>query len=40
MAASPYWAALPALMGAGLLHSGVTDTCGMALMLTKMPWNR
>ena len=37
---SPYWAALPAFVGAGLVSSGVTDTCGMAALLTKMPWNR
>ncbi|MEE8469062.1 MAG: rhodanese-like domain-containing protein [Planctomycetota bacterium] len=29
-----------ALVGAGLVFAGVTDTCGMALMLAKMPWNR
>ena len=27
-------------VGAGLVYSGVTDTCGMALLLARMPWNR
>lgn len=40
IAVNPYWALLPALMGAGLVQSGVTDTCGMAALLIKMPWNR
>ena len=36
----PYFAALPALIGAGLLFSGITDTCGMAMVLARMPWNQ
>lgn len=35
----PAWYGLSALIGAGLVFSGVTDTCGMALFLAKMPWN-
>jgi rhodanese-related sulfurtransferase len=31
---------LSAFVGAGLIFAGVTDTCGMALLLAKMPWNR
>lgn len=31
---------IPAFVGAGLTFSGITDTCGMALMLGKCPWNR
>ncbi|MGJ8640668.1 MAG: rhodanese-like domain-containing protein [Opitutaceae bacterium] len=31
---------LPAFVGAGLVFAGVTDTCGMGMMLAKMPWNR
>jgi rhodanese-related sulfurtransferase len=27
-------------VGCGLVFAGVTDTCGMGLMLAKMPWNR
>ena len=36
----PYWAALPGLMGAGLMFSGITDTCAMGSCLAKMPWNQ
>ena len=31
---------LAAFVGAGLIFAGVTDTCGMGLMLARMPWNR
>ena len=37
---SPAWMALPGLVGAGLVFAGITDTCGMAILLSKMPWNR
>ena len=40
MTVDPYWAALSALVGAGLIYSGITNTCGMGALLTKMPWNR
>lgn len=33
-----YW--LPALVGGGLIFSGITDTCGMGTILARMPWNR
>jgi rhodanese-related sulfurtransferase len=36
----PGFLALAAFVGAGLIFAGVTDTCGMALLLAKMPWNR
>ena len=36
----PYWVGLSAFIGAGLVFSGVTDTCGMGLLLARMPWNR
>ncbi len=32
--------ALAAFVGAGLIFAGVTDTCGMGMMLARMPWNR
>lgn len=38
--AHPYWLWLAAFAGAGLLFSGLTGTCGMALVLARMPWNR
>ena len=31
---------LAAFVGAGLVFAGVTDTCGMAMVLAKMPWNQ
>jgi len=31
---------LPAFIGAGLVFAGITDTCGMGLLLARMPWNR
>jgi rhodanese-related sulfurtransferase len=36
----PWFIALAAFIGAGLVFSAVTDTCGMALMLARMPWNQ
>jgi len=36
----PYWIGLAGFVGAGLVFAGVTDTCGMGLLLAKMPWNR
>ena len=38
--ASPWFYALSAFVGAGLVFAGVTDRCGMALMLAKAPWNK
>jgi hypothetical protein len=29
-----------AFVGAGLIFAGVTDRCGMALLLARMPWNQ
>lgn len=36
----PYLIALSAFVGAGLVFAAVTDTCGMAMMLARMPWNK
>lgn len=36
----PYFIGLAAFVGAGLLFAGVTDTCGMGLLLSRMPWNQ
>ena len=36
----PAFLALAGLVGAGLVFSGITDTCGMGMLLAKMPWNR
>ncbi len=35
-----YFAGLSAFVGAGLMFAGITDTCGMGMMLAKMPWNQ
>jgi small GTP-binding protein len=35
----PLFAGIPAFLCAGLLFAGVTDTCMLAMMLAKMPWN-
>lgn len=32
--------ALPAFVGAGLVFAGVTDWCGMGLLLARAPWNK
>lgn len=37
---SPYWIGLAAFVGAGLTFAGITDTCGMAMLLARMPWNQ
>jgi rhodanese-related sulfurtransferase len=31
---------IPAFIGGGLLFAGVTGWCGMAVVLSKMPWNK
>lgn len=36
----PAWIGLSAFVGAGLVFAGVTDTCGMGLLLARMPWNQ
>jgi hypothetical protein len=36
----PVFIGLSAFVGAGLVFAGVTDTCGMGLMLARMPWNQ
>jgi hypothetical protein len=38
--AHPYWIALAAFVGAGLVFAGITDTCGMGMLLARMPWNQ
>jgi rhodanese-related sulfurtransferase len=37
---SPLWAILPTFVGSGLVFAGVTDTCGLAMVLTRLPYNR
>lgn len=40
LAVHPYFVGLSAFIGAGLMFAGITDTCGMGMMLSKMPWNK
>lgn len=36
----PGFIGLSAFVGAGLVFSGITGTCGMGMILARMPWNR
>jgi rhodanese-related sulfurtransferase len=36
----PAFFGLAGFVGAGLVFAGITDTCGMGMLLAKMPWNR
>jgi rhodanese-related sulfurtransferase len=36
----PAFVGLSAFVGAGLIFAGITDTCGMGMILARMPWNR
>lgn len=38
--AHPGFLAIPLFVGAGLVYSGITGNCGMALLLAKAPWNK
>jgi len=37
---SPWFFAVPLVVGAGLINAGLTGFCGMAIVLARMPWNR
>jgi len=37
---NPNFIWLSGFVGAGLLFAGITDFCGMGLLLAKMPWNK
>lgn len=37
---NPYWIGLSAFVGAGLMFAGMTDTCGMGMLIARMPWNQ
>lgn len=37
---SPWFFAVPLVVGAGLMTAGITGFCGMARVLAHMPWNR
>ena len=40
----PMWqrigAGLAGFVGCGLVFAGITDTCGMAMLIARMPWNQ
>ncbi len=36
----PWWVLLCGIFGAGLVFAGATGWCGMAILISKMPWNR
>ena len=36
----PIFLAIPLFVGGGLDFAGLTDRCGMALLLTRAPWNK
>jgi len=36
----PAFLGLSAFVGAGLVFSGITDWCGMGMLLARMPWNQ
>jgi rhodanese-related sulfurtransferase len=38
--ANPNWILLSGFVGAGLVFAGITDSCGMAMILARMPWNQ
>lgn len=40
VAVHPWFVGLCAFVGAGLVFAGVTDTCGMGMILARMPWNQ
>ena len=40
LAMTPFFGMLPAIMGAGLVYTGATDSCVMAMALAKLPYNR
>jgi hypothetical protein len=37
---NPWFLVIAAFFGAGLTFAGATGTCGLALLLLRMPWNR
>jgi rhodanese-related sulfurtransferase len=36
----PAFLGLSAFVGTGLVFAGITDTCGMGMILARMPWNQ
>jgi rhodanese-related sulfurtransferase len=40
LTSSVIFALIPLAVGCGLIFAGITDRCGLALILTKAPWNK
>lgn len=40
LAVNPAFALVPAIVGSGLVVAGATNTCGMAMVLGRLPYNR
>jgi hypothetical protein len=40
VAGSRWFGLVPMLVGAGLVYAGLTDRCGMAMLLGRLPYNR
>jgi len=36
----PGFIVIPGFVGAGLVFAGITDLCGMGMLLARMPWNQ
>jgi rhodanese-related sulfurtransferase len=39
LALNPWWFAIPAFVGSGLIFAGLSGTCGLARLLSRAPWN-
>ena len=37
---SPWFLIIPGFVGAGLTFAGLSNTCGIGMILAKMPWNK
>jgi len=37
---NPWLLVIPGFVGCGLVFAGVTDFCGMGMLIAKMPWSR
>ena len=40
LVSTPTFALLPAFVGCGLIYAGISNTCAMASLLAKLPWNK
>ena len=40
MSINVWFALLPAFVGCGLIYAGISNTCAMASLLGKLPWNK